>query len=64
MDDALDARWTWIRASWGLMLEVVSPRSAADTSLNRFLERTGGGLHHVSFDAADLGVFPSRLRSS
>lgn len=55
-DEALDARWTWIRASSGSLLEVVSPLSDTATPLTRFLQRTGGGLHHVSFDAADIGA--------
>jgi hypothetical protein len=55
-DDDLDARWSWVRASSGLVIEVVSPLGVEGTALHRFLARTGGGLHHVSFDAADIGA--------
>lgn len=62
-DEGLDARWTWVRAASGLLLEVVSPRSDADTALNRWLARRAGGLHHVSFDAEDIAACRSGARA-
>ncbi|WP_370937386.1 VOC family protein [Amycolatopsis sp. cg13] len=53
-DEELNGRWSWVRASSGLVLEVCSPFENAASAMTRFLERTGGGLHHVSFDSDDI----------
>lgn len=55
-DEPLDARATWIRVTSSLILEVVSPRGIRDTPLTKFLARTGGGLHHVSFETSEIGA--------
>jgi methylmalonyl-CoA/ethylmalonyl-CoA epimerase len=54
-DEALDIRVSWIQVSSGLRFEVVSPRSDKDGPINRFLFKTGGGLHHVSFETTAIG---------
>jgi methylmalonyl-CoA/ethylmalonyl-CoA epimerase len=55
-DDPLDVAATWVSISPTLRFEVVSPRSAHDTPVTRFLAKTGGGLHHVSFGTERLSV--------
>ena len=55
-DDPLDVLATWVLVTPSLRLEVVSPRTDADTPITRFLRRTGGGLHHVSLATTELGV--------
>lgn len=54
-DEALDIHATWIQVSPSLRFEVVAPRSGRDGPIARFLSRTGGGLHHVSFETSDIG---------
>jgi len=55
-DDPLDINATWIRVPSGLRLEVVCPRSDLDGPISRFLEKTGGGFHHVSFETTAIGT--------
>lgn len=55
-DDPLDVAATWVLVSMSLRFEVVSPRSGQDTAVTRFLDRTGGGLHHISLGTQELGV--------
>ena len=62
-DAALDARWSWVKASSGLILELCSPLGDGPTSLMRFIERTGGGLHHISFDADDIHACRAAARA-
>lgn len=54
-DDPLDIRWAWVTGPGGLIIEPVAPRSSSETPITRFLARTGGGLHHVSFETHQLG---------
>jgi methylmalonyl-CoA/ethylmalonyl-CoA epimerase len=56
IDVPLDIRGTWIRIPSGLILEVLSPCSDAPGPITRHLERTGGGLHHVSFETSAIGT--------
>lgn len=55
-DDPLDALATWVLVSEGLRFEVVSPRSDRPTPITGFLDRTGGGLHHVSLATERIGI--------
>jgi methylmalonyl-CoA/ethylmalonyl-CoA epimerase len=55
-DDPLDVLATWVQVSPTLRFEVVSPRGDLATPITHFLERTGGGLHHVSLATTQLGV--------
>ncbi|QYJ03537.1 VOC family protein [Nocardioides panacisoli] len=54
-DDPLDVTATWVHVSAALRFEVVSPRSDQETAITRFLDRTGGGLHHVSLGTEQIG---------
>ncbi|WP_375001428.1 VOC family protein [Aeromicrobium sp. CTD01-1L150] len=53
-DEALDIVWAWLPGPGGVLMEAVAPRSNATTAITRFLDRTGGGLHHVSFETDRL----------
>jgi methylmalonyl-CoA/ethylmalonyl-CoA epimerase len=55
-DDPLDVLATWVLVSDGLRFEVVSPRSERPTPITGFLDRTGGGLHHVSLATERIGT--------
>ena len=55
-DDPLDVLATWVLVSDGLRFEVVSPRSDRTTPITGFLDRTGGGLHHVSLATNRIGT--------
>jgi methylmalonyl-CoA/ethylmalonyl-CoA epimerase len=54
-DDPLDVRASWVLVSPALRFEVVSPRSGRPTPITAFLERSGGGLHHVSLGTVEIG---------
>lgn len=54
-DDPLDVAATWVWVSPTLRWEVMSPRSERETPITRFLAKTGGGLHHVSFGTDQVG---------
>jgi methylmalonyl-CoA/ethylmalonyl-CoA epimerase len=43
-------------------LELVEP-AAPDSPVSRFLERRGGGLHHIAWSVRDLDAALERLRS-
>lgn len=47
----------------GGSLELVEPTQAA-TGIRRFLERTGGGIHHVCLEVDDLEAAMARLRAA
>lgn len=53
-DDELDIHWAWVNGPGGVLIEAVAPRSGHRTAITRFLARTGGGLHHVSFETTAL----------
>lgn len=53
-DEPLDIAWTWVPGPGDILLEAVAPRSSQETAITRFLARTGGGLHHVSFETPEL----------
>lgn len=55
-DDPLDVLATWVLVADGLRFEVVSPRSGRVTPVTAFLDRTGGGLHHVSLETERIGT--------
>ena len=55
-DDPLDVLATWVLVSEGPRFEVVSPRSDRATPITGFLDRTGGGLHHVSLATETIGT--------
>jgi methylmalonyl-CoA/ethylmalonyl-CoA epimerase len=55
-DEPLDVRATWVVLSPGLRLEVVSPCSDQQTPITRFLDKTGGGLHHVSMETSQIST--------
>lgn len=55
-DEELDVHWTWVGGPGGVLLEVVAPRLSRRTAITRFIARTGGGLHHVSFETSDVGA--------
>lgn len=54
-DEELDIRAAWILLRSGVRFEVVCPRSDREGPIATFLERTGGGLHHVSFETESIG---------
>ena len=53
-DYELDIQASWIQVPSGLRLEVVSPKGNADGPITRFLSKTGGGLHHISFETTEI----------
>ncbi|MEU0403829.1 VOC family protein [Streptomyces sp. NPDC006197] len=55
-DKELDIQGSWIQVGSGLRLEVVTPRRDIDSPMTRFLSKTGGGLHHVSFETTEIGA--------
>lgn len=55
-DEPLDMRWAFVASAGNPPIEVAAPRGNRPTSLVRYLERRGGGLHHVSFETFDLGA--------
>ncbi len=48
-DEALDVTWQWLATAGSPILELLSPRSDTTTPVSDFIQRTGGGLHHLSF---------------
>jgi methylmalonyl-CoA/ethylmalonyl-CoA epimerase len=56
-DEGVEA--VYLRIGGG-RLELVSPLRP-DTSVGRFLERRGPGLHHVAFEVADVGAAAEEL---
>lgn len=53
-DDELDITWAWVNGPGGVLIEAVAPRSDRRTAITRFVARTGGGLHHVSFETTSV----------
>jgi methylmalonyl-CoA/ethylmalonyl-CoA epimerase len=60
-DEALDVRWEWLATPGSPILELLSPRSDRSTPVSDFVERTGGGLHHLSFLTDGLDTCRARL---
>jgi methylmalonyl-CoA/ethylmalonyl-CoA epimerase len=55
-DEELDIQGSWIRVGSGTRLEVFAPRGRIESPITRYLARSGGGLHHVSFETAEIGA--------
>jgi methylmalonyl-CoA/ethylmalonyl-CoA epimerase len=53
-DDPLDIRWTFLSSPNNPIIEVASPRGVKESPISRFLEATGGGVHHLSFETNDI----------
>ncbi|WP_037367351.1 VOC family protein [Amycolatopsis orientalis] len=55
-DEELDIQGTWLQVGSGLRLEVFAPRHRIESPITKYLSRSGGGLHHVSFETAEIGA--------
>lgn len=53
---------TYFIAAGGAKVEIVEPLDASSV-LNRFLERRGGGLHHLAFEVDDVDAAMEHARS-
>lgn len=60
-DAALDVRWQWLATPYAPILELLSPRSDASTPITGFIERSGGGIHHLSFQTAGIEACRARF---
>lgn len=63
-DDPLDIRWTFVGGTPNPIIEIASPEGTDETPISRFLQETGGGLHHASFEANDIQECIQNARSS
>ena len=62
-DEELDINATWLRLPSGLRIEVVAPRGNVEGPVAKFLEKTGGGLHHLSFDTEAIDACKAFVKS-
>ena len=50
-------------ASYPCGIELIAP-TAPDSPISRFLEKRGGGIHHVTIEVADLDAQLARLKAA
>lgn len=61
--DFLGARWLYYEIGPESRLELLVP-TAEDTFLTDFIERSGPGLHHVTFEVANIDDFEAHLEDN
>lgn len=50
-------------ATYPCGIELIAP-AAGDSPISRFLEKRGGGIHHVTFEVADIDGHLARLKAA